>query len=305
MAPLTRDPETALASLAELVGIACSIETEAVRRYDWLAAEMARRGEDETAETFRALAAEEGRHIDAVERWAQGLGEALPPTGTFAWRLPPDLARTWDEAAASALLTPVRALAIAVDNEQRAFAFYSYLAARADDPKLAAEAEILAREELHHAALLRTWRRTAWRREREGDTALRPPRRIDSREQLVEVIADYERAIALAHRGLARRLADLGDAASAALLAELAGLAEARAASVDGKVHPVKLRKVDTPQPLLLAAQGALERLSEILETLLAAPPDEATQTEAQAALAHVVARIARVGQRLEELDHA
>ena len=303
MAFLTRDPETALASLAELVGIAHSIETEAVRRYSWLAAEMARRGEDETAETFRTLAAEEGRHIDAVGRWAQELGEALPQTGTFTWRLPPDLAQTWEEAAVSRLLTPVRALAIAVDNEQRAFAFYSYLAARADDPKLAAEAEALAREELRHAALLRTWRRAAWRREREGGTAPGKPLRIETREQLIETIAEHERDIALCHRSLARGLAALGDAVGAGLLAELAELADARAGQRDKASPALGCGNAPTPLTLLRAAQAPLERLSEILEALLAAPPDEVTQAEAEEALAHVIARIARIGQRIEALE--
>lgn len=305
MALLTRDPEAAVTSLAELIGIAHAIETEAVRRYDWLAAEMARRGEDETAETFRALAAEEKRHITEVGRWAEGLGETLPPAGTFAWRLPPDVAQSWDEAAASRLLTPLRALAIAVDNEQRAFAFFSYLAARAEDPRLAAEAEALARQELRHAALLRTWRRAAWRRERGGEAAAPPAKRIENREQLAELIAAHERTIASCHHEVARRLTSLGDATSASLLTELAGLAEARAGQGDKQTSLTDLRKASTARSLLLAAEAPLESLADVLETLLAAAPDEATQAEAQEALSLVIARIARIGQRIEALEEA
>lgn len=304
MALLSRDPETSVASFSELVGIAHAIEVEAVRRYHWLAAEMDRRGEGETAETFRALAAEEGAHIAAVGRWAEELGETLPPPGTIAWRLPPDLASTWDEAETSTLLTPFRALAIAVDNEQRAFAYFSYLAARTDDPKLAAEAEALAQQELRHAALLRTWRRAAWRRERENSGSSPRFLRIENRDQLVELIAEHERAVALCHRALAKQLAKLDDSASAALLVELADLAEIRAAHVEGDPPPVDLGGARTAPSLLLAAQTPLERLSEVLETVLTSPPDAETQTEAQEALGLIVARIARIGRRIEMLEN-
>lgn len=302
MALLSKDPEACVVSLAELVGIAHAIETEAVRRYTWLAGEMDRRGEEETAETFRALAAEEGRHIAALGGWAAGLGETLPPPGSFSWRLPPDLAKTWEEAEASTLLTPFRALAIAVDNEQRAFAFFSYLAARADDPKLATEAEALAQQELRHAALLRTWRRAAWHRDRGAASTKFGP--IKNRNELVALIAEHERAIARCHRTLAYRLAELEDEKSAALLAELADLAEVRATPFNSEPSPLDLDEVRTALLLLRAAETPLESLSESLETVLRAPPDEETQGEAQDALAHVVARIARIGRRIEMLEN-
>ena len=304
MVVLSKDPETSVASLSELVGIAHAIEVEAVRRYTWLAAEMDRRGESETAETFRQLAAEEGGHITAVERWAGGLGESVPPPGAVAWRLPADLASSWDEAAASSLLTPFRALAIAVDNEQRAFAYFSYLAARADDPWLAAQAEALAQQELRHAALLRTWRRAAWHRDRGRGVSPTRVGAIESRDELVALIADHEASIARCHRALAQRLTELKDDTSASLLAELADLAAARAAPFDSGPSPLHADEGQTALSLLRAAEIPLESLSESLETVLSAPPDEATQSEAQDALAHVVARIARIGRRIELLEN-
>ena len=69
----------------------------------------------------------------------------------------------------SAALTPYKALTIAVQNEERGFAFYSYIAAHIEDAGGGRNAaEQLAREELRHAALLRRERRRAWRREREA-----------------------------------------------------------------------------------------------------------------------------------------
>src|SRR3546814_5080609 len=169
MALLTTEPPTLVDTLADLVGIAHTIETEAIRSYTRLAAEMRRRGEIATAEAMEAMAREEDAHVAAVESWARRLDQPVPGDDRFRWRLPADLAATWDEVSGSALLTPFRAYAIAVDNEQRAFAFYAYLSASAEDPAIAREAEALAREELRHAALLRTWRRAAWRRERQVD----------------------------------------------------------------------------------------------------------------------------------------
>ena len=50
------------------------------------------------------------------------------------------------------LVTPYHALSIAVRNEERAFAFWSYMSADSDDPTIRREAERLAREELGHVA---------------------------------------------------------------------------------------------------------------------------------------------------------
>lgn len=296
--PLGKDPESSVKSLAELVGIANAIETEAQQRYLWLAAEMARRGATETAEAFRKLAREEDGHISAVKLWAEGLGEAVPQ-GAFSWRLPEEFAGSWDTAAASTLLTPYRAFAVAVDNEQRAYAFYIYLAARADDPKVAAEAEALAREELKHAALLRVWRRAAWRREKRQAPSPRP----EDRDALLAMIAEEERAIAALHRRLAERLTKLGDRTSAALLAELARQAEVRAAPGTAAAAAAEGDGTHSARSLLFDAQKPLERLSEKLEDVLIAPPDEGTQRAAQDALADVVARIARLGRRIESLQ--
>ena len=163
--PLERNPELGPVDLRLLVGIANAIEREAVERYATLARIMDRRGETELAAAFRRMLDEERSHVEAVARWTATLGEAPPDTAQFRWRLPPDLSKSWDEVAASARLTPYRAFAIAVDNEQRAFALYSYLAAAAEDPKVAAQAEALAKEELRHAALMRRWR-SAIRRSR-------------------------------------------------------------------------------------------------------------------------------------------
>ena len=75
-------------------------------------------------------------------------------------------------------VTAYRVLAIAVRNEQRAFAFFAYVAAHAPDQELRQLAEDLAHERLGHAATLRRERRKAWRRMLERP---RPPSAITAK----------------------------------------------------------------------------------------------------------------------------
>src|SRR5690606_23077900 len=291
---LGRDPGIESVSMPALVGIAASIERESVRRYAALAATMERRGELATAAAFRVMLEDERAHADAVARWAESLGEPIPEPGTFSWQLPPDLSDAWDETAGSALLTPYRAFAIAVDNEQRAFALYSYLAARATDPRVRLEAERLGIEELRHAALTRRWRREAWHRQRRqtGGEAPSGDVSIVSAGELRTFLAHREAAIAGSHRVLAARLRALGDDEAARLLDELVGLpsippsgAAAPTADLPDSADPVHL---------LVAAQKPLEALSESLEAVMRTAGGTLFD-EAEKALVSVVTRLARI----------
>lgn len=295
MARLSNQPEGGVETLAELIGVAGAIEDEAVDRYRWLVAEMRRRGEEETARAFEALLAEERSHVVDVARWAEGLGAAVPGSARFRWRLPDDLASSWEEVARSALLTPYRAYSIAVQNEERAFAFYAYLAAAAADDRIAREAERLADQELRHAAALRVWRRAAWRRERGPDGPARRPE-VATLAELEQLIAAHEREIAVCHGSLATRFRKLGDDATAGLLSE-AG------AACEPGVCTAPECTADNALELLMAAQRPLERMAEELEAVLIAAPDEAMRALSEAALTRAVERIARLGRRLEELE--
>lgn len=301
MTRLSAQPPTRVATMAELVGIAHTIETEAVRCYDQLAREMHRRGEHDTAAAFEAMSREEDAHIAAVDGWARRLGEPVPDDDRFRWRLPAELAASWDEVAGSALLTPYRAYAIAVDNEQRAFAFYAYLVAAAEDPAIAREAEALAREELRHAAKLRTLRRAAWRRERQASGGDVGP--VESLADLNRLIAAAEAETAGCHRLLADRLRAAGDPESAALLDELADEAAARASASPPAGCEAEECRARQPVGLLHAAQRPLERLCDVLEATLLVTPDPDMLAVAEQALDATVARIARIGRRIEAID--
>jgi rubrerythrin len=168
MTRLKHQPAARPRTLHELMSLAAALEGEAIRRYGQLAAEMGQRGDHGLAATFAALLEEERDHLKGIERWARA-ATGLPPAPTpQPWQLPPEIAGSWDDIAGSALLTPYQALSIAVLNEERGFAFYSYLAANTEDDGVRAGAERLAAEELNHAALLRRERRRAFRRE-QGD----------------------------------------------------------------------------------------------------------------------------------------
>ncbi len=295
VAPLERNPDVGPVTLPLLVGIASTIEREAVARYAALAETMERRGETEVADAFRRMLEEERAHAGAIEKWAASLGERVPDPLQFSWRLPAELSRSWDEVARSARLTPYRAFAIAVDNEQRAFALYSYLAADAEDPVVAAQAERLALEELQHAMLMRRWRREAWHRERRATREQTPAG--TSAESLHALLAQGEAAIASRHRSIIARLREVGDEESACLLEELG-------ATVSRPFDPQTVQAdaelaTDSPVRLLVAAQEPLEALSETLEAMM--PRIEGDLfAEAERALGSVISRISRISLQAE-----
>lgn len=294
---LRDDPGIDAVDMATLVGIARAIESESVRRYTLLAELMDRRGEPATAAAFRTMLEEERQHVAAVERWAAAVEAPAHAAGAIEWRLPADLASSWDDISGSALLTPYRAFAVAVENEQRAFSFYAYLAAHADNAQVMAEAEKLGAEELRHAALFRRWRRRAYHRERRGPRPERP--RIDSVEKLRDVLTQREAAIAGTHLALAARLRRAGDEANAQLLERgIPATAQAPAPPATSRTAPAadagRAPDGDDPRHLLIDAQKPLEALADELETVMATADGELFE-QAASAMEAVVKRIARI----------
>ncbi|MBE2241991.1 MAG: rubrerythrin family protein [Burkholderiaceae bacterium] len=288
--PFEHSPDAHPKTLAELVGIANAIEQESVRRYAALAEGMALRGEAATAAALRVMLDEERKHVNAVADWAASIGEALPGADKFRRSVPADLWKAWDEAAGSARLTPYRAFAIAAASEQKAFALYSYIAADAADPRIRAQAEQLALEELRHASLMRRFRRQAWHRERRD--AERTPPTVASADALHALLGRHEAEIEARHRAIAARLRTLGADADAALLERLL-----RSPSWPPDAHsPYAVREAPDGDAvaLLVTAQEALEAFSETLEGVLRTTEGDLF-TETERALASVVTRIAQL----------
>jgi rubrerythrin len=209
MAILKHEPAGRIASPDELLAIAHAMEREAGRRYRELADHMRRQGEEQLVTLFDFLARIEDKHAEEIDARARAvIGKPVDPA-RVRWELP----ENFDEAEArSHLLTPYRALAIAVRNEERAFAFFTYLAANAENDDVRRLAEQSAMDELDHAALLRRERRKAWRSHGKWEMPSRPEaERVVSVAELLVRSATIERAAAAEHQALAKALAAQGN----------------------------------------------------------------------------------------------
>ena len=186
-------------TVGDLMSIALYAEHEAVRRYTRLAEAMHQYGNEEAASLFERMIEEEQEHERLIEEWAELDGVQLrSDIGPIVWE-DPQVPTDYDsDAVDPAHSTPYRALAFAVHNEERAFHFYTYVAATTDDETVRAYAETLAREELGHAALLRAMRRRAWRVERKAgrDEPDIQPGAIHSLADLLAVAASAEHCLA-------------------------------------------------------------------------------------------------------------
>jgi rubrerythrin len=224
-------------SAAELMAVGMAAEREAAVHYGDCAATMAAAGNTEAAATLRWLQLEKQNHGETLARRAVELGLAPRAVAPQAAVVP-----TLDQMADEDLYTVTahRMLAIAVRNEQRAFAYFAYVAAHAADPELRQLAEDLAHERLGHAATLRRERRKAWRRVRRGHGCRPLPQ---SHCELRSLASRLEGSMAARHGALAEAATALGDLASAEVLrsvaAEAAGLfPAARAAAPTANALP-------------------------------------------------------------------
>lgn len=297
---LEQEPKARPRTLGDVIGLAAEMEREGVRRYAELGAEMKRRGDHGLAAIFETMLEDERDHLAAIEHWSREAAQRLPASATQASMLPAEIARSWSEAMASAVLTPYRALSIAVQNEERGFAFYSYIAAHAGDDAVRGAAEELAREELRHAALLRSERRRAWRRERPAQpSAPRMP------SDLLERAHEMERRAAARHRAIAARLSALGHPDDAAALAAAADDERAAAAALDFAADDTPAK---TPvHPLDEHDRGALlrtglaeaERVYDAYADAVDHPGTEADLLAAQDGSARAVRRLGLISARL------
>jgi rubrerythrin len=223
---LRAEPAGTLHSLDELFALANAMEHEAATKYAELAEEMQRQRRLDLTAVFADLAAAEREHVDSVQRWSQSRRGRLPDPSLVRWKAP----ETFDKDAAaeirtSRLMTPYRALAIAVQNEERAFAFWSYVAAFSGDAEIKKAAEAMASEELGHVATLRKARRRAYHEEHVGPAQARDPSEAQMDAAGLELriaaqLADLERTL---NGALAARIRELHDEAMA-MSAEARGL---------------------------------------------------------------------------------
>ena len=173
---LSAEPAGVLKSIDELFALAHAMEQEAANKYEALAQDMRGQGKDDLAEVFTRLAAAEREHVDSVTQWSQSRRGKMPDPALVRWEAPETLdPEAAAEVKSSRLMTPYRALAMAVRNEERAFAFWSYLAAYSHDSEVKKASEAMAKEELGHVATLRKERRRAYHQAHERSSAEASP----------------------------------------------------------------------------------------------------------------------------------
>jgi rubrerythrin len=276
----------AIRSVEDLLSVAEAMERDSADRYRRFAADLRKRGDESVAAEFEALAALEDRHVGEVAARAHSvLGKPAGPL-PVGWRLPPSLG---DEEARGALLNAYQALAFAVRNEERAFAFYTYVAAAAGNQAVRRLAEDLARDELEHASRLRRLRRRAFHQDRPAKLEI-----PTSVERLSVLVRQWEKSAALAHARLADRAEQAGRQEEAEIFRRLA--AEEDAAAVDA---PIALAP-----PLVSAAEGLrlVEETFDRLTLIAERAKDERVLAEAQRLAEGLIARLALAGEAVRAI---
>lgn len=166
MSILKSEPFATVESMNELLAIAYIMEQEAITGYSELADRMRREGRPDMVFVFERLVAEENQHLGNVVHWSERISGRQPDLAKLKW----EPAETFDDEGASTiapeLLSAYRAFSMAVRNEERAFLFWTYVAAQTDQDGLREAAEQMAREEIGHLATLRRERRRAFHAEK-------------------------------------------------------------------------------------------------------------------------------------------
>lgn len=292
MSLLKSEPHAPVKTLEELFAIAHAMEHEAAERYAGIARRMSAQGNAALAAVFERLSADEKGHLDQVAHWSEGARGKAPDPALIRWELP----ETFDDEGAytmdSQLLSAYRALAMAVRNEERAFAFWSYVAAQARKPEIQQAAEAMAREELGHVATLRRERRRAFH-------ANRP--RTGGKSTSLEPVQD--------EASLERRLADLLE--PLAVHASDAGRVRLMALVHEARWHATELENSPIGEPTVSPLQVLPDRpvaLAELLtERYLEAADivrDERELVRVQMLAGRAVARLAWLRADLPELDN-
>ena len=166
MSRLDSEPFIKIESLEELFAVAAAMEREAIDGYSELARRMHHLDKPELAEVFERLVAEETGHLGNVEHWSIRMTGSGPDLSVLRGEPDALFDDEGTDAVSPELLSAYRAFSMAVRNEERAFAFWTYVAAQSTLRELQKAAEQMAREELDHVARLRRERRRAFHQAR-------------------------------------------------------------------------------------------------------------------------------------------
>lgn len=167
---LTAVPPVPVRSLSELYAIAFDLAERAAQRYGALAYRIEENSWP-VRSVFEVLATRERDRADSISAACLAACDKRPDRSDLRWA-PMDLVPALEigDVRNSSLSTPHTAWALAVRQRQRAFVFWTYVIALAEDPLVRRTAEDLAREALSDGNLLRHERRLAWRAERKVES---------------------------------------------------------------------------------------------------------------------------------------
>jgi hypothetical protein len=162
---LTAVPPVAVQSLAELYAIAFDLAQKAAQQYGALVTRID--PDSQVGWVFDLLARRERTRAESLSAICIGICGKRPDPADLRWA-PIDLVPTTEisDVGDSRLSTPYTAWTLAAHHRQRAFVFWTYVIALAEDAAVRHAAEHLAREALSDGNLLRRERRLAWRTER-------------------------------------------------------------------------------------------------------------------------------------------
>jgi hypothetical protein len=163
---LTAVPPVPVRSLSELYAIAFDLAQRAAQRYGALA-ERIDENRWPVRSVFEVLVTRERERADSLSAACLAACGKRPDRSDLRWA-PIDLVPAAEIADVkdSRLSTAYTAWTLAVRHRQRAFVFWTYVIALAEDPLVRLAAEKLAHEALSDGNLLRHERRLAWRAER-------------------------------------------------------------------------------------------------------------------------------------------
>jgi rubrerythrin len=298
MALLKAEPPEPVRSLAGLFAVAHRFESDTAAHYAELAARIHGIGDPEAAKVFERLAGEKRAHAFQVERWARERIGTMPDSLDAPWE---PRGMFGEEAAEDTpphrLATPYRALSLAVRQEDRAFAFWTYVVAGAEDPAVRQAAAALAEEGLHRAWVLRRERRRAFHAER------RAMRRADNPRATPLGVAPLERELAARLQELAAASAARGDEDGARTLRQLSADSAVMAEEAVHAFGAAATQELPASAGIPVkdgTSFGAALHLAELaFEFYLAAAEaakDEAVLNKAQSLAERAIARAAHLG---------
>ena len=259
---------TEIPSTAEIVSIALAAGKKAGQRYTKLASRMRRHDNEESAEVFDLLVADEQAYQDKISEWAALEDIQVDAEATPGEWDDPNVQTDYDVQARNPFrCTAYKALAYAVHITERAFLFYTYVTADSSDADVCHYARVLAREELSRAEALRHRRRKAWHAQAEQITTSRiDPRVIGSVPDLLAVTICIEQYLGRLFKLAASKFTELEGLAASTRQS----LVESEKALRDGEPPGAgvveALKKVGTWRSAMLSetrdASAALRRLS-------------------------------------------